>query len=49
MKTTSVASGAYFKPTAQLRAAIYKGLESGIAEDFEPASFLQNLKVRHNG
>lgn len=34
--------------TAQLSAAIDKGLESGIAEDFEPASFLQTLKARRN-
>ena len=33
---------------AQLSAAIDKGLESGIATDFEPASFLQALKARRN-
>ncbi|MBD5263189.1 MAG: type II toxin-antitoxin system ParD family antitoxin [Bacteroides sp.] len=33
---------------AQLSAAINKGLESGIAEDFEPRSFLNNLKARRN-
>ena len=33
---------------AQLSAAIDKGLESGIAEDFEPRSFLNNLKARRN-
>ena len=35
---------------AQLSTAIDKGLESGIAEDFEPASYLQQtLKSRRNG
>lgn len=34
--------------SAQLSAAINKGLESGIAEDFEPTSFLKNLKARRN-
>ena len=33
---------------AQLSAAINKGLESGIAENFEPRSFLNNLKARRN-
>lgn len=33
---------------AQLSAAIDKGLESGIATDFEPESFLQALKSRRN-
>lgn len=33
---------------AQLSAAIDKGLNSGIAQDFEPASFLQSLKARRN-
>ena len=35
--------------TAQLSAAIDKGLESGIAEDFEPNSYLQTLKAHRNG
>ncbi|MDE6562374.1 MAG: type II toxin-antitoxin system ParD family antitoxin [Muribaculaceae bacterium] len=34
---------------AQLSAAIDKGLESGIAEDFEHVSYLQTLKGRRNG
>ena len=33
---------------AQLGAAINKGLESGIAENFEPRSFLNNLKAQRN-
>ena len=33
---------------AQLSAAINKGLESGIAENFEPRSFLNSLKARRN-
>lgn len=33
---------------AQLSAAIDKGLESGIATDFEPSSYLQTLKARRN-
>ena len=34
---------------AQLSAAIDKGIESGVAEDFEPASYLQTLKAQRNG
>lgn len=34
--------------SAQLSAAIDKGLESGIATDFEPKSFLLALKSRRN-
>jgi antitoxin ParD1/3/4 len=29
-----------------LRKAIQEGIDSGIAEDFEPEKFLQNLKAR---
>ncbi|MBD5420126.1 MAG: type II toxin-antitoxin system ParD family antitoxin [Bacteroides sp.] len=33
---------------AQLSVAINTGLESGIAENFEPRSFLNNLKAQRN-
>ena len=33
---------------AQLSVAINTGLESGIAENFEPKSFLNNLKAQRN-
>ena len=32
----------------QLSAAINKGLESGIADGFEPVSFLKTIKARRN-
>lgn len=33
---------------SQLKEAIDKGFESGIAENFEPTSFLKSLKARRN-
>ena len=34
---------------ATIRCAVQDGLDSGIAEDFEPKVYLQEMKARRNG